>query len=112
MHAVLIIFVDLVILFNHLDKLAKLRRYGVAKAVVVVSRNASTLEVWAKEKEVAGLRASLNTLMSEIQCLNKLCTERKEAKDSLRKKGKKIEEFDGRRSELESIYNALLKDFF
>ncbi|CAL5434135.1 unnamed protein product [Camellia sinensis] len=68
-----------------------------------------TLEVWAKEREVAGLRASLNTLMSEIQRLNKLCTERKEAEDSLRKKGKKIEEFDGRRSELESIYNALLK---
>ncbi|KAI8009979.1 AUGMIN subunit 5 [Camellia lanceoleosa] len=70
------------------------------------------LEVWAKEREVAGLRASLNTLMSEVQRLNKLCAERKEAKDSLRKKWKKIEEFDGRRSELESIYNALLKDFF
>lgn len=51
----------------------------------------------------------MNTLMSEIQRLNKLCAERKEAEDSLRKKWKKIEEFDARRSELESIYNALLK---
>ncbi|EEF36444.1 AUGMIN subunit 5 [Ricinus communis] len=67
------------------------------------------LEVWAKEREAAGLRASLNTLMSEIQRLNKLCAERKEAEDSLRKKWKKIEEFDARRSELEAIYTALLK---
>ncbi|MBA0675181.1 hypothetical protein Goari_016738 [Gossypium aridum] len=67
------------------------------------------LEVWAKEREAAGLKASLNTLMSEIQRLNKLCAERKEAEDSLRKKWKKIEEFDSRRSELESIYTALLK---
>ncbi|GMP30799.1 hypothetical protein CsSME_00005303 [Camellia sinensis var. sinensis] len=67
------------------------------------------LEVWAKEREAAGLRASLNTLMFEVPRLNKLCAERKEAEDSLRKKWKKIEEFDGRRSELESINNALLK---
>lgn len=67
------------------------------------------LEVWAKEREAAGLRASLNTLMSEVQRLNKLCAERKEAEDSLRKKWKKIEEFDARRSELEAIYSALLK---
>lgn len=67
------------------------------------------LDVWAKERDVAGLRASLNTLMSEIQRLNKLCAERKEAEDSLRKKWKKIEEFDSRRSELEIIYSALLK---
>lgn len=67
------------------------------------------LEVWAKERELAGLRASLNTLMSEIQRLNKLCAERKEAEDSLKKKWKKIEEFDARRSELETIYTALLK---
>lgn len=67
------------------------------------------LEVWAKEREVAGLRASLNTLMSEIQRLNKLCAERKEAEDSLRKKWKKIEEFDSRRSELETIYSSLLR---
>ncbi|XWS47511.1 hypothetical protein CRYUN_Cryun14cG0158600 [Craigia yunnanensis] len=67
------------------------------------------LEVWAKEREAAGLKASLNTLMSEILRLNKLCAERKEAEDSLRKKWKKIEEFDSRRSELETIYTALLK---
>lgn len=67
------------------------------------------LEVWAKEREVAGLRASLNTLVSEIQRLNKLCAERKEAEDSLRKKWKKIEEFDSRRSELETIYSSLLR---
>ncbi|KAK7340700.1 hypothetical protein VNO77_21410 [Canavalia gladiata] len=67
------------------------------------------LDVWAKEREVAGLKASLNTLISEIQRLNKLCAERKEAEDSLKKKWKKIEEFDARRSELETIYTALLK---
>ncbi|XP_010552396.1 PREDICTED: AUGMIN subunit 5-like isoform X2 [Tarenaya hassleriana] len=67
------------------------------------------LEVWAKEREAAGLKASLNTLMSEIQRLNKLCAERKEAEDSLKKKWKKIEEFDARRSELETIYTTLLK---
>lgn len=67
------------------------------------------LEVWAKEREVAGLRASLNTLISEIQRLNKLCAERKEAEDSLRKKWKKIEEFDARRSELETVCTSLLK---
>lgn len=66
-------------------------------------------EVWAKEREAAGLRASLNTLMAEVQRLNKLCSERKEAEDSLKKKWKKIEEFDARRSELETIYTALLK---
>lgn len=58
---------------------------------------------------MAGLKASLNTLLSEIQRLNKLCAERKEAEDSLKKKWKKIEEFDARRSELETIYSALLK---
>ncbi|KAF8389904.1 hypothetical protein HHK36_024422 [Tetracentron sinense] len=67
------------------------------------------LEVWAKEREAAGLRASLNTLTSEVQRLKKLCTEWKEAEDSLRKKWKKIEEFDSRRSELEAIYTALLR---
>lgn len=55
------------------------------------------------------MRASLNTLMSEVHRLDKLCAERKEAENSLRKKWKKIEEFDARRSELESIYKALLK---
>ncbi|XP_057976963.1 AUGMIN subunit 5 [Malania oleifera] len=67
------------------------------------------LEVWTKEREAAGLKASLNALMSEVQRLNKLCAERREAEDSLKKKWKKIEEFDARRSELESIYTALLK---
>lgn len=37
------------------------------------------MEVWAKERDAAGLRASLNTLMSEVQRLNSLCAERKEA---------------------------------
>lgn len=55
------------------------------------------------------MRASLNTLMSEVHRLDKLCAERKEAENSLRKKWKKIEEFDARRSGLESIYKALLK---
>ncbi|XP_057768575.1 AUGMIN subunit 5 [Salvia miltiorrhiza] len=67
------------------------------------------LEVWAKEREAAGFRASLNTLLSEVHRLDKLCAERKEAENSLKKKWKKIEEFDARRSELESIYKALLK---
>ena len=67
------------------------------------------LDVWKKEREVAGLKASLSTLMSEVQRLNKLCAEWKEAEDSLRKKWKKIEEFDARRSELESIHTALLR---
>ncbi|KAG2710897.1 hypothetical protein I3760_04G050800 [Carya illinoinensis] len=66
-------------------------------------------EVWSKEREVAGLRANFNTLMAEVLCLNKLRAERKEAEDSLKKKWKKIEEFDARRSELEMIYTALLK---
>ncbi|OEL26954.1 AUGMIN subunit 5 [Dichanthelium oligosanthes] len=65
------------------------------------------LDVWAKEREVAGLKASLSTLTSEVQRLYKLCAEWKEAEDSLKKKWKKIEEFDARRSELECIYNAL-----
>jgi hypothetical protein len=51
----------------------------------------------------------LNTLTSEVQRLYKLCAEWKEAEDSLKKKWKKIEEFDARRSELECIYNALLR---
>lgn len=67
------------------------------------------LEVWAKEREAAGLKASLTTLMSEVQRLNMLCEERKEAEDSLKKKWKKIEEFDARRLELKSIYTSLLK---
>ncbi|MQM02680.1 hypothetical protein Taro_035449, partial [Colocasia esculenta] len=65
------------------------------------------LDVWAKEREVAGLRASFGTLTSEVQRLNKLCEECREAEDALRKKWKKIEEFDARRSELEIIHTAL-----
>jgi hypothetical protein len=49
----------------------------------------------------------LSTLTSEVQRLYKSCAEWKEAEDSLRKKWKKIEEFDARRSELECIYSAL-----
>ncbi|KAJ9540495.1 hypothetical protein OSB04_027001 [Centaurea solstitialis] len=67
------------------------------------------LEVWAKEREASGLRASLITLMTEVQRLDVLCKERKEAEDSLKKKWKKIEEFDARRLELKSIYNALMR---
>lgn len=67
------------------------------------------MDVWARERDVAGLRASINTLTSEVQRLNKTCAEWKEAEDSLRRKWKKIEEFDSRRSELESIYTALLQ---
>ena len=51
----------------------------------------------------------MNTLTSEVQRLYKLCAEWKEAEDSLKKKWKKIEEFDARRSELECIYSALLR---
>ncbi|CAN6853655.1 unnamed protein product [Brassica oleracea] len=67
------------------------------------------LDVWGKEREAASLRASLSTLLSEIRRLNKLCAERKEAEHSLKQKWKKIEEFDARRSELETIYTTLLK---
>ncbi|CAK8540777.1 unnamed protein product [Lathyrus sativus] len=95
------------------EKLMK-RLHGGTDVTSRSSQNIGSLrqlqvDVWAKEREVAGLKASLNTLMSEIQRLNKLCAERKEAEDSLKKKWKKIEEFDSRRSELESIYTALLK---
>ncbi|PKA66335.1 hypothetical protein AXF42_Ash007032 [Apostasia shenzhenica] len=67
------------------------------------------LDVLAKERDVAGLRASINTLTSEVQRLNKMCADWKEAEDSLRKKWKKIEEFGSRRSELESICTELLQ---
>lgn len=61
------------------------------------------------ERETAGLKASLTTLTCEIQRLNMMCEERKEAEDSLNKKRKKIEEFDARRLEFKSIYDALIK---
>ena len=38
-----------------------------------------------------------------------MCAEWKEAEDALRKKWKKIEEFDARRTELESVYTALVR---
>ncbi|KAG0448664.1 hypothetical protein HPP92_027716 [Vanilla planifolia] len=50
------------------------------------------LDVWAKERDVVGLKASINSLTSNVQCFNKLCLEWKEVEDSLRKKSKKIEE--------------------
>jgi hypothetical protein len=61
------------------------------------------LEVWAKERELAGMRASVNTINSEVQRLQKMCEERRDAEESLQEKWKKIEEFDARRVELESI---------
>ncbi|KAM0012042.1 putative HAUS augmin-like complex subunit 5 [Helianthus debilis subsp. tardiflorus] len=67
------------------------------------------LEVWAMEREAAGLKASLSTLTCEVQRLNMLRLERKEVEDSLNKKWKKIEEFDARRLELKSLYDALIK---
>ncbi|KAJ0564245.1 AUGMIN subunit 5 [Helianthus annuus] len=67
------------------------------------------LEVWAMEREAAGLKASLTTLTCEVQRLNMLRLERKEVEDSLNKKWKKIEEFDARRLELKSVYDALIK---
>jgi hypothetical protein len=67
------------------------------------------LEVWAKERELAGMRASVNTINSEVQRLQKMCEERRDAEESLQEKWKKIEEFDARRVELESIYTALLR---
>jgi hypothetical protein len=65
------------------------------------------LDVWANEREVVGLKASLSTLTYEVQHMYKLCAEWKEAEDSLRKKWKKIKEFDAHRLELECIYSAL-----
>ena len=69
----------------------------------------SQLEVWAKERELAGVRASVNTLTSEVQRLHKLCEERRKAEEALRQKWKRIEEFDSRRMGLEAIYTALLR---
>ncbi|CAK9189720.1 unnamed protein product [Sphagnum troendelagicum] len=67
------------------------------------------LEVWTKERELAGMRASVNTLTLEVQRLQKKCQERREAEEALCEKWKRIEEFDARRLELESIYTALLR---
>ncbi|XP_078434794.1 HAUS augmin-like complex subunit isoform X2 [Wolffia australiana] len=83
-------------------------------AAGVISQNIGNtrhfeLDVLAKEREAAGLRASVSTLLSEVQRLSTLCEERREAGEALKKKWKKIEEFDARRSELESIYSSLLE---
>ena len=66
------------------------------------------LEVWAKDRELAGARASVNTLTLEVQRLNKMCEERRKTEEALRQKWKRIEEFDSRRMELEAVYTALL----
>ncbi len=55
------------------------------------------------------MRASVNTLTLEVQRLQKKCQERREAEEALCEKWKRIEEFDARRMELESIYTALLR---
>ncbi|KAI4389002.1 hypothetical protein MLD38_001273 [Melastoma candidum] len=91
------------------DVVSSMSNAAMGKSQNISSLRQLELEVWAREREAAGLRASLNTLMSEIERLDKLCEERKEAEDSLRKKWKKIEQFDARRSELEAVYAALLK---
>lgn len=67
------------------------------------------LEVWAKERELAGVRASINALTVEVQRLHKLCEERRKAEGALRQKWKKIEEFDSRRIGLEAVYTTLLQ---
>ncbi|GKA40039.1 augmin subunit 5-like protein [Tanacetum coccineum] len=82
--------------------------------VAVISQRMSSLrqlelEVWTKEREAVALKASSTTFMLEVQHLNMLCEERKEAEDSLKKKWKKIEEFDAQRLVLKSIYSSLLR---
>lgn len=66
------------------------------------------LDVWAKERELAGLKGSVSTLTNEVQRLQKMCEERRAAEEALKKKWKRIEEFDARRTELESIYTELI----
>ncbi|MCO5566798.1 hypothetical protein L7F22_020479 [Adiantum nelumboides] len=75
---------------------------------IYIGQGALELDVWAKERELAGLKASVSTLTSEVQRLQKMCEERRAAEEALRKKWKRIEEFDGRRTELESIYSELI----
>lgn len=64
--------------------------------------------MWSKERELAGLKASVDKLQSEVQRLTMMCEERRQAKEDLRQKWRKIEEFNARRMELESIYTALI----
>ncbi|KAJ7530109.1 hypothetical protein O6H91_15G079600 [Diphasiastrum complanatum] len=66
-------------------------------------------DVWARERDLVGVKASVSMLNSEVQRLKKLCEERKEAEDALRQKWKRIEEFDARRMELEAVYAALMR---
>jgi hypothetical protein len=54
------------------------------------------------------LKASVDKLQSEVQRLTMMCEERRQAKQDLRQKWRKIEEFNARRMELESIYTALI----
>ncbi|KAG2316400.1 hypothetical protein Bca52824_019522 [Brassica carinata] len=93
---------------NHADTVSS-HYFGGGTSQNVRNLMRLELDVWGKERDAAGLKASLNTLVSEIQGLSKLCAERKETEHSLKQKWKKIEEFDARRSELETIYTTLLK---
>ncbi|GKB32790.1 augmin subunit 5-like protein [Tanacetum coccineum] len=67
------------------------------------------LDVWAMKREVAAIKASLTTLTYEVQRFSMLCEDRRGAEESLKKKLKKIEEFDDRRLELKSICDGLMK---
>ncbi|KAL2623647.1 hypothetical protein R1flu_003852 [Riccia fluitans] len=93
------------------------RLYGVANGgqLPYMNGNQGTgglrqieLEVWGKERELAGLKASVETLTSEVHRLTMMCEERKQAKEDLRRKWKKIEEFNARRSDLEGAYVSLV----
>lgn len=57
---------------------------------------------------MSGLKASVGTLSTEVQRLKKKCEERTEAEEILRQKWKRIEEFDARRLELESVYSSFI----
>ena len=61
------------------------------------------------EREVAAIKARLSTLTCKVQRLSMLCEERREAEACLKKKLKKIEEFDARRLELKCICDGLMK---
>ena len=58
------------------------------------------LDVFAMEREAAVIKERLSTLTCKVQRLIMLCEERREAEACLKKKLKKIEEFDARRLEL------------
>nr|GEU45461.1 augmin subunit 5-like [Tanacetum cinerariifolium] len=67
------------------------------------------LDVWAMEREVAAIKASLTTLTYEVQRFSMLCEEKRGAKESLKKKLNKIKEFDDQRLELKSICDGFMK---